>query len=306
MERRGCVGHERCLLAGMIVYPSSRRRLPTASLIWATVILAVDACTGHAPPPQASVTLASIAANSTLIATISGSVLFLAIQEPSANGGTVAANEWPIENGPCPVVNATATLNGQPMSVSSPGSGQATAIGDGCGNSTENQCVPPTFSAPIIPGSALALDIVISDESARLEFQMNVPSVQVTIEGSEDAGLVSGASTTLAFSPSLASSGSVEVDFYGEGAAGNDAGTDADSDLTGTPSFVCALAGGLCGLVATATSASFIVPDVPPQNGALLVRGLIIDPNVNCTGVAGCELGSTYGESVAIETHVSP
>jgi hypothetical protein len=58
--------------------------------------------------------------------------------------------------------------------------------------------------------------------------------------------------------------------------------------------------------VATTTSASFIVPDVPPQNGALVVSGLIVDPTVTCTGVAGCELGGTYAESVAIETHVSP
>ena len=76
---------------------------------------------------------------------------------------------------------------------------------------------------------------------------------------------------------------------------------------TGISLFVCTLAGGRCGLVATATSASFIVPDVPPQNGALLVSGLIIGPHVSCTVSAGCDVsGSTYGESVAIETHVSP
>jgi hypothetical protein len=154
-------------------------------------------------------------------------------------------------------------------------------------------------SPPDVP---LVADIVVSDESATFEFHLTVPTVEVTIEGSADAGLVPGASTTLTFSPPLTSSTSLGLDFYGDG----DAGSDAGAESTGTPLFTCNVAGGLCGMVATTTGASFIVPDVPPQDGVLVVGGLVVAPEVTCAGVAGCEVGSPFGQSVAVETRVSP
>ena len=272
-------------------------RLTSASPLvrQAVVLLPLFACRTSPPPPtNAATSLAALGPQITLMTTLSNGHIDVALGESDPNDPGTAS---------CPVVNASATLNGQPMTVTSAGSGALEPEGgsDGCGDAEGNACTVPSFGADFDPVEGSEVDLRIADSTATFVFRAEIAKPTITIDPPNGGNLPIGEATQLALSPPPTASSDLIFVFRSQTSA------DAGSSVV----FACDTEGDElkagCFAQLSPTGASLFVTDaVPPQAGILEVEGLPPTVTLECTGVAHCEMSVAPSPTADLSTAVEP
>ena len=267
-----------------------RRRTSPLLLAEVSLLLPLVACTTDPspPPPTQDVTLATLGPQITLNATIASGRLDVDLGTPS------------LLIGQCVSTQAQATLNGQPMTVVSAGTGSTTkgfGDGPGCGGpGYTDQCTAPSFESPFDPTSTSDVDIRAFDGSATYVFhvQLVVPTV---VLDSSDGLLHSGQMATLTLSPPPLDSDAVTIVFGSQAAP--DASWSFVFSLLSYPGAEYANTvspdggSGTDYAPRTPTGIAFAVPPASPQPGVLRVGWDPASTTVECSGVSACALSYT-------------
>jgi hypothetical protein len=298
-------------------------RIATSPGLTRAALLVPFVACDKTPAPTTETTLAALGPTVPLTATVTDGAVDVEL-------GT-QENVGDLQSTPCPRVPAQATLNGQPMTVTSPGSAQQEMYpGDGCqSNALGNACTPPSFHAELDAGPGSTLSIRVSDPSGTLAFDAQLIRPTVAFEGANDGTLHVGQVVNLALSTFPPSTGYLIIDFLTPPSAGptsldassdapaSDASSpeasspDASSSLSSRIVFECYTADGrgdvgTCAAQLTATGVSFVVPSFPPQPGVLHLSGFAATASQDCKGPSRCELDGVPAPTVDLETAIAP
>jgi hypothetical protein len=281
-------------------------RVATSPGVLRAALLVPFVACDKTPAPTAEATLAKLGPTVPLRATVTDGAVDVEL-------GT-QENDGDLQSTPCPQVHAQATLNGQPMMVTSTGSAQQEMYpGDGCENALGNACTPPSFHAALDAGPGTELSIRVSDSSGSLAFDALLTRPTVAFQGANDGTLHVGHVVNLALSAFPPSTSYLTIEFLtpappGGGsldASSDDSGPEAsapDSSLpdgsSSLPSsrlvFECDTGEGAgvgsCGAQLTPTGVSFVVPYYPPQPGVLRLGGFAPTVSRNCVGASSCDV----------------
>jgi hypothetical protein len=282
------------------------------ALLRAALLVPFIAC-DKTPAPTAETTLAKLGPTVPLRATVMNGAVDVELGTQGSIGD--------LQSTPCPQVHAQATLNGQPMTVTSTGSAEQDMYpGDTCGpNALGNACTPPSFHAVLDAGPGTELSVRVSDPSGTVAFDALLTRPTVAFEGANDGTLHVGQVVNLALSAFPSSNSYLIIQFVTPpppGAASPDASSpDASSDASSSLAsprlvFECdtTSGGGLgsCSAQLTPTGVSFVVPYYPPQPGVLELAGFAATVSQACTGASSCEIDGVPAPTVNLVTAIAP
>jgi hypothetical protein len=277
-------------------------RLPALLLGELVVLVPFAACTHDAPPPaSAPATLAQIGPKTSLNALANGNQLTVNLR---ANNNSNDGN-----SDPCPVVSASAAVNGAAMNADSHGGGTSEPYGDGisCGGGPYmNLCNDISFDGTFDAASTSDLEFRVQDASATYAFHAQIIKYTASFEPPYDGVLHAGSWVNVAVSPplQLLSPSGFSIDFY---AAGADASAEPvfTVDFNGSGSCTADGDGGGCLVRLTKTGVSFQVPNAAaraPVAGTLHIDGIATTNTLECAGPMDCELDVVPSLEPALQT----